>query len=390
MFALSLFKSKAYRGGVMHAITRYIFGQLVTATVAITLGLAFAIWLAQSLRQIDYIVNRGLPAGTFFSFVGLLLPSFFGIVLPIATFCAILFVYHKLIMDSELVVLRSAGLSQLQLGLPALLLTGLTTAAVYSISLYFMPVSYHEFKEMQYRIRTDYSTLFLAEGAFTTVSKGMTVFIRARAADGALRGVLMHDNRDPARPVTMMAESGALIHTEAGPRVVLANGNRQQVEADGGRLSILYFDRYTVELTRQKDTLEGRWRDPKERFLPELLNPGSTGNEKRYRNQLIAEGHNRLVAPLYTITFVMIGLACLLSGEFNRRGQTRRVLFAIACVAILEGGSLSLHDLAGRGPQAIPAMYAAAILPALISLIFLVRGPRRRAQSAGPAQAVAQ
>ena len=95
--------------------------------------------------------------------------------------------------------------------------------AVYSISLYFMPASYHEFKEMQYRIRTDYSALFLAEGAFTTISEGMTVFIRTRSPDGTLRGVLMHDNRDPARPVTMMAESGALIQTETGPRVVMAN-----------------------------------------------------------------------------------------------------------------------------------------------------------------------
>ena len=390
MFALSLFKSNAYRDGVMHAITRYIFGQLVTATVAITLGLAFAIWLAQSLRQIDYIVNRGLPAGTFFSFVGLLLPSFFGIVLPIAIFCAILFVYHKLIMDSELVVLRSVGLSQLQLGLPALLLTGLTTLAVYSLSLYFMPASYHAFKVMQHQIRTDYSLQFLPEGAFTTVSEGMTVYVRARSPDGALRGILMHDNRNPARPITIMAESGALIQTETGPRVVMANGNRQQIEADDGRLAILYFDRHTVELTRPKDTIVGRWRDPKERFLPELFNPASTGNDKRYRNQLIAEGHNRLVAPLYTITFVMIGLACLLSGEFNRRGQVRRVLFAIVCVAILEGGALSLHDLAGRNLQAVPAMYAAAILPALISVIFLVRGPRRRVLSTGPAQATAQ
>ena len=72
--------------GPMPGITRYILGQLVTATIFVTLALTFAIWLTQSLRLIDYIVNRGLPASTFLTFVGLLLPSFLGVVLPVAAF----------------------------------------------------------------------------------------------------------------------------------------------------------------------------------------------------------------------------------------------------------------------------------------------------------------
>ena len=75
----------------MRGITRYILNQLLIVTLFVTLGLTFAVWLAQSLRFFDYIVNRGLPATTFFAFVGLLLPSFLGVVLPIAGFTAVLF-----------------------------------------------------------------------------------------------------------------------------------------------------------------------------------------------------------------------------------------------------------------------------------------------------------
>src|SRR3546814_5191353 len=95
-------------------ISRYILGQLAMATVFVTVALTFAIWLTQSLRLIDYIVNRGLPASTFLTFVGLLLPSFLGVVLPVATFVAILFVYHKLAMDSEMVVRSEEHTSELQ------------------------------------------------------------------------------------------------------------------------------------------------------------------------------------------------------------------------------------------------------------------------------------
>ena len=133
----------------MHSITRYIFNQLFAAALFITLGLTLAIWLSQSLRWISYIVNQGLPTSTFFYFVGLLLPSFLGIILPIAAFCAVLFVYYKLVLDSEMMVMRAAGLSQLQLARPALILTGLVTLAVYSITLYFLPASYRAFKDLQ-------------------------------------------------------------------------------------------------------------------------------------------------------------------------------------------------------------------------------------------------
>jgi lipopolysaccharide export system permease protein len=371
----------------MGAVTRYILTQLFTAMVFVSLGLTLAIWLSQSLRWIGYIVNRGLPATTFLSFVALLLPSFLGVVLPIAAFCAVLFVYHKLIMDSELVVMRAAGLSPLQLARPALLLAAFATLAVYSITLYFLPVSYREFKDLQNSIRSDFSAVLLQEGTFNTISDGITVYVRSRSSDGELRGILVHDNRNPSKPVTMMAERGALVMSEAGPRVVMVNGNRQQVEREDGRLSLLYFDRYTVELAQFRENVHTRWRQPRERFLPELLFPSSERRDQRYRNELIAEGHQRLAAPLYSLSFILIALAALLSGEFNRRGRLRRVFVAVACVGVLEGLSLALHDVSTRSLQAIPAMYAAAILPCLASLFVLLRAPRRRMPALGPEEA---
>ena len=361
----------------MQGINRYIFAQVLVATVAVTVGLTFAVWLTQSLRLIDFIVNRGLPATTFLYFIGLLLPSFIGIVLPIAAFCAVVFVYNKLIWDSEMVVLRAAGLSQLQLSRPALRLGFIVVLVSYSISLYFLPASFRAFKDLQYELRSDFSTVLLQEGAFNTVTDGITVYVRERAGEGELRGILVYDTRDPKAPVTMMAERGALVQAEDGPRVVMVNGNRQQRDTSDGRISFLHFDRYTVELSKLREAPETRWREPKERFLPELLTVGANPGDKAYRNELLAEAHQRIVQPLYGLAFVLVGLAALLSGQFNRRGQSHRVMLAILIVAVLEAQTLALHDLAVRSRQAAPLMYVGAILPIIGALYVLVRGPRR-------------
>lgn len=362
----------------MQAISGYVLRLLLTATAAITVGLTFAIWLTQSLRLIDFIVNKGLPLGAFFSFIMLLLPGFLGIVLPIAAFCAVLFVYNKLTTDSELVILRAAGMSQGQVAKPALLLGVICVLLGYAVSLYFLPLSYRNFKDLQYEIRNNYSTVLLQEGAFNAVSRTITVYVRERNG-GELLGILVYDKTDPDRPVTMMAETGALVQGENGPAVVMVNGNRQEMTNDGASLSYLQFDRYTIELSSFAEELPLRWREPKERYLHELLFPSRHPKDQQLKNELIAEGHQRLIAPLYSITFVVVALAFLLSGEFNRRGQLYRVISSVVCIVLIEGLSLAFQDLAIRHLAAILAMWATLLLPIAVGLWILLRerGPRR-------------
>ena len=70
----------------MHFLTRYILKQIIVVTLFVATVLCFAIWLTQSLRLVDLIVNRGLPLSMFLFMASLLLPRFLTIVLPIAVF----------------------------------------------------------------------------------------------------------------------------------------------------------------------------------------------------------------------------------------------------------------------------------------------------------------
>ena len=59
----------------------------------------------------------------------------------------------------------------------------------------------------------------------------------------------------------------------------------------------------------------------------------------------------------------MIPLACLLPGEFNRRGQLNRVLLAIGLALVFQALDLVVKNLAGRHVAAIPLMYLTDLLP---------------------------
>jgi lipopolysaccharide export system permease protein len=372
----------------MRVFERYILRQLVWVAVFVTLALTLAVWLSQSLRFMDYIVNRGLPVSDFLMLMSLMLPRFFGVVLPIAAFVAVLFVYNKLANESELAVMRAAGLSQWQIAKPGLWLALGITAAVYAVSLYFMPASYREFKDLQFEMRNSYSSVLLQEGVFNTLGEDLTVYVRARTADGALRGVMVHDAREqPA--VTLLAERGAIVETDAGPRVLLIDGSRQSVDEAEGRLAMLYFDRYTVDIEQPQRAMTDRWRQPEERYLQNLLWPADSGNDRRYANELIAEGHRRLQFPLYTLAFAGIGLAAILAGEFSRRGQAKRIASGVAAVAALQAGQLVLVDLTIGNLALAPAGYLVALAAIAAPFYVLLRHPSRRTGSARLARAEA-
>src|ERR1700736_5760303 len=110
----------------------------------VTGALTAAVWLAQSLRLVDLIVNRGLSAEMFLYLAMLILPRFLDIVLPIGGVIAVLFCFHRLIPESELVLMRSAGLSPLSLAKPVLALGGIAFLVLMTLSIYFLPAANRE------------------------------------------------------------------------------------------------------------------------------------------------------------------------------------------------------------------------------------------------------
>src|SRR3984893_6623602 len=108
----------------MNSLSRYILRQSFSVMLLVTGALTAAVWLAQSLRLVDLIINRGLSAEMFLYLALLILPRFLDIVLPIGAFIAVLFVFNPLTTESELVVMRAAGLSPYALTKPILVLSG--------------------------------------------------------------------------------------------------------------------------------------------------------------------------------------------------------------------------------------------------------------------------
>jgi len=359
----------------MPALSRYIIYQIAGPLGFFTFSLTGVIWLTQSLRLLDVIITKGQSALTYIAFTGLVVPSVLSLTLPVAFFCAVLYALNRLSGDHELVVLSATGLSIWGIVRPLLMLAGLVVAAVYMINLWLMPAANTRLKDQVMEIRADLAATLLKEGAFSNPTRGLTVYIREREANGDMRGILVHDNRELNNPITYMAERGALVKSDTGPRLIMLNGNVQrrtvQTSENSGGLSLLYFDRYVYDLSEFMPGQGQRWKEPEERYLNELFFPDATPGDQTHLDEFRAEGHRRLSSPLYVLSFSLIAIVVLISGQFSRRAQFWRPALALGVAIAIRLAGLGLENLVEKNPLIAPGLYLWPLFVLAICLFLL-------------------
>lgn len=357
-------------GKVITRLDIYIFRQVLFALVVATCGLTALIWLTQSLRFVDLVVNRGLSFLVFLHLTSLLIPSFVAVILPITTYVVIQFVYQRMASDRELTVMRAAGLSPWSLARPALTVAILATILGYVLSIWAVPAALSDFKQFQWEIRNRLAAFLLQDGVFTPLSDKLTVYIRTRDQNGTLRGILIDDARDPTAHATILAERGRLVDGPNGPRVVLLDGSRQEIDHQSGRLNILTFSQNELDLADATKDETARPADMSEVPLPALLDPHPLF--ERDRPKWVAEGHKRLTGPLTTLSYAAVGLLSALGGMFRRHGGMFRPLATVGIMVGLLALGLAFGTLGARDNSLIFLMWLHAIVPGVIAGWFLL------------------
>jgi lipopolysaccharide export system permease protein len=367
------------RGPLVTKLDRYMFRQLIVALVAATTALVALIWLTQSLRFVELVVNRGLSLRVFLGLTGLLIPNFVAVILPITTFVVVQFVYQRLAGDREITVMRAAGMSPWALSRPAIALCAVVLAACYLLNVWIVPASYSAFREYQFEIRNRVAAFLLQEGVFNPVSDDMIVYVRSKDVDGTLRGILVEDSRQKNSRATILAETGRLVEGPNGPAVLLQNGSRQEIDKQSGRLNVLTFTQNSVDLAQSQKGDDVRYRDVNEMSMDELWHPETSALNARDSGKFLVEAARRLSGPWTAVSFAMVGLVSVLTGSFRRYGNVLRPVIAVLGVVGLLALQLAVANLAARTTVLLPLVWLVAMAPAIIGawILFVpARGER--------------
>ena len=360
--------------------TFYLARQILAATLLITcLFIVIAtLWAALPLLS---ALSRGMGLDVFLWLIVLAMPRLLPVLLPLSAALAVIFAYYRATSDSELVVMRATGQSNLTLARPALWVAFILTVANAIMAFYLGPQAFQAFKEAQFYQRHDLAALAIQPGSFRSLRSGTMFHVRERSGEATLHGILFEDSRDKSKTQTWMARIGQIANTPDGPRLVLRDGNLQVDDHDTGRTSVLYFESYTLDLSSLVQDLEERWRQPEERGTLELFTIGEPEIKASQVPRFRAEGHYRIVSAFFSGAVIVVAVVTMLIGPFNRRGQFWRIGVAFVSASAILLSTFLLRSIVERTPAATPLIYLAVTVPIVIALALIVWSDRRPAFS---------
>ncbi|MGF1659910.1 MAG: LPS export ABC transporter permease LptF [Rubrimonas sp.] len=355
------------------SLTRYVLREMLKPFGFFILVFTGVIWLTQSLQVIDQVVETGQGAAVFLEFSALLLPFVMSIVLPIAAFGATLYAVNKLFSESEIVAMLASGMSMLALARPAAIFGAGVTAALFAVTLWLTPTAAQTLRDRLQELRGDIANALIFEGRFVHPSEGLTIYVRDNLASGEMRGVFVHDRRDPRAETTYAARRAVLGREEGGLRMVMFEGVAQRSET-GAALSVLRFETLVFDLEQFMRDAAQRTPRPRERNVLELIAPTAEQLGGYSLGRFYAEGHEHLSGPLYALALPLVAVAALLSAGFSRRGYAARIFLAVGVGVALRLTGLAMRSATAAEPSLWPTMYAPPILGAAAALAILAHG----------------
>ncbi len=346
---------------------RYVLGQLMVVFGFFSFVIVMIYWVNRAITLFDQLVGDGQSTRVFLEFALLIVPFILFIILPISAFAASVQVANRLSSESEMVVLRSSGISAFRLARPALVF-GLVVCTMMMLLVHFLvPLSRTQLAIREAAVSEDIATQFLEAGRFMSPANGVTIFIGNITPSGVLQKVMLSDERSPENRVIYTSDEALLLKTEQGPRLVMISGLSQQLSQDN-TLSLLSFQDVAFNLGEPDTSGPPVVRDLRAQPTPLLLraDPDDLAKLGYSRAYFLHEAHTRFSKPLTGLFTAMIGFSALLVGAFSRFGFWQQVAGGVGMLIVIQMSNNWAENLAQSNADAWPALY----LPVAFGLIF--------------------
>ncbi len=351
----------------MKTLEHYAIKSLVTSFLAISFIILGLIWLTQSMKILDLIVNKGVGFWDFIQVSILILPSLLFFLLPITYLLAVTYCIYKIQQDRELVILKSIGISNKSIIAPALKVG--IVIMIFSLinGSYLMPLSQSKFKSMNEYFQNEYATLLLEEKTFDTQGK-LTVYIHKKDESGLLSGVFINDAREHGKHRVISAARGSVKQTSSGPIFELIDGTQQETDSNG-KISILSFEKYNFNISKISSGRQGRYKSAVELTTLEIIKEirDSAHTMRNYYSAI----NQRLIWPTFVVSLSYLTGVLLLGARYQRRYNIKQYIKCLIMSSAILVLAIVLINSLNYSLLWMPLLYLTTTAP-FVSAVWLL------------------
>lgn len=232
--------------------TRYLASNFIPPfVIGFVFFVAFLITFYM-FRIISLIVNKGVEVSVVLGMVLDLSVSFFPLATPLAVFFATIYTLNKLSEDSEIIAMRSFGITKFKIYLPFFIASFLIGGAIFSLNSIYIPKANADFKNTIVKLTSTGMLTSIKSGQFFTDIPNATLFAEGVSGDGDnFDEVFLHVvDKDAIQKRIIFAKKGSLIKLFADQyhapslRMHLTDGNIVKIDTDGNQIEKILFNEY--------------------------------------------------------------------------------------------------------------------------------------------------
>lgn len=226
-----------------HFIPPFVLGLLFFVTFLITFYM---------FRILSLIVNKGVGFVTVIQMVINLGVTFTPLAVPLAAFFATIYTMNKLSEDSEIIAMRSFGMTKFRIYTPFLIISLVSAITIHSLNSVFIPKANATFKNTILRLTSSGMLSSIKSGHFFTDIPNATLFAVNVSDDGnGFQNIFLHlSDKSKNQQRIIFGKTGTLIKIYAdewhppGLRLHLKEGNIIRIADDGSEVEKILFKEY--------------------------------------------------------------------------------------------------------------------------------------------------
>ena len=300
------------------------------------IGIVTGVWFgADQLKTIfNLIMKAGVPLNLAFTILGLHLPEIIVMTIPIGVLLGTLLVFNRLSGDSEIIALRTSGVSFYRIMMAPLLFGLITSIVSFGINEYVVPAANRTSKKLEF-LALYKSELPSGQANFTYMERGKDlalnrIFYIGYYSGKELYNIIILDFTRNKLVQIVCAAQGLWNHGEW----VLEKGRTYALAGDSDITRILQFDKLVIPGIKNAQTaLDTQRVAPKDMSIAELgkyidllRSSNSLGND------LLVRYYQKFSQPLACLIVALAGAPL---GLLARRSRSNLGLIYSAAIVFL-------------------------------------------------------
>ena len=322
-----------YHHPVKRILSLYIIREISSLFLLGIVIFTLVLLMGRLITLTDLVVSRGVPLADVSRMILYLIPSFLVFTIPMAFLLAVLLAFGRLSADNEIVVIKASGVSLLQVMPPVIICALIAVLLALGASTIGVPWGNSAFRALSFQVLKRNITATIREKIFWDDIPGVVMYTdHYEEQSHTLKGVVIHDGRNPDRPMTIFARDGA-VATAAGSQSLLLSlyDGSIHIAGTGGLYRLVHFGEYSMTVGEKTSNSEISRNEP-DMWLSELQRQiHDPGTSAKSRLKMLTELHSRFTFPFASIVFAI--LAVPLGIQNRRSGKSGG--FTISIVIIL-------------------------------------------------------